>query len=64
MNEFYNNIDVYLSMSQSETVHAVVLEAMASGRVVVCTKIGVPLELIEDGINGFFVKERSFNGIE
>ncbi len=64
MNEFYNSIDVYLSMSQSEVIHTVVLEAMATGRVVACTRTGVPLELIEDGVNGFFVNERSMSGID
>ena len=55
MPEFYNNVDVYVCASSSEGFSLSVLEAAASGRPIVSTRVGGSEDLIEDGVNGFLV---------
>jgi glycosyltransferase involved in cell wall biosynthesis len=55
MPAFYNSIDVYVCASSSEGFSLSVLEAAASGRPIVSTRVGGSEELIEDGVNGFLV---------
>lgn len=52
---FYNRIDAYVCASSSEGFSLSVLEAAASGRAVVSTRVGGCEDLIEDGVNGFLV---------
>jgi len=56
---FYKNASVLLSLSRPdewiETFGLTILEAMAFGLPCIVPKIGGPIELIEDGINGFRV---------
>lgn len=62
MPRFYNDIDVYLCASSSEGFSLSVLEASASGRPIISTRVGGSEELIDNGINGFLV-DRSVEAI-
>lgn len=55
MPDFYNTLDVYVCASTSEGFSLSVLEAAASGRPVISTRVGGCEDLIEDGVNGFLV---------
>ena len=55
MPAFYNELDVYVCASSSEGFSLSVLEAAASGRPIVSTRVGGSEDLIEDGVNGFLV---------
>jgi glycosyltransferase involved in cell wall biosynthesis len=55
MPSFYRDLDVYVCASSSEGFSLSVLEAAASGRPIVSTRVGGCEELIEDGVNGFLV---------
>lgn len=52
---FYNGVDAYVCASSSEGFSLSVLEAAASGRPIVSTRVGGSEDLIEDGVNGFLV---------
>ncbi|MFB6199895.1 MAG: glycosyltransferase family 4 protein [Candidatus Nanohaloarchaea archaeon] len=54
MNYLYNSADVFLFPSKYEAASLVILEAMAAGTPIVCSKASKP-ELIENGENGFIV---------
>jgi len=56
MYKFYRNIDYYLVTSSYEGTPNPALEAAACGVPVITTPVGNMPELIEHGINGFFVK--------
>lgn len=56
MPQFLNDCDVYVLASASEGFPLKVLEACACGRPVVTTKVGGCEDLIQDGVNGFFVE--------
>lgn len=58
MNAFYNQGDVFLSLSRSEGSPCTLSEAMACGLVPVITNVGVVPELIIDGENGLVLKEK------
>ncbi|MGD1278303.1 MAG: glycosyltransferase family 4 protein [Tepidisphaeraceae bacterium] len=53
--ELYAQCDVWLCGSRSEGFHLPPLEAMACRCPVVSTKVGGPLDIIEQGRNGFLV---------
>ena len=55
MPKFYHEIDVYVCASASEGFSLSVLEAAASGRPVISTRVGGCEDLIIDGVNGFLV---------
>jgi glycosyltransferase involved in cell wall biosynthesis len=55
MPDFYNEIDVYLCASTSEGFSLSVLEASATGRPVISTRVGGCEDLIVNGQNGFLV---------
>jgi glycosyltransferase involved in cell wall biosynthesis len=52
---FYNKLDAYVCMSQSEGLHNPTLEAGAMGLPVVSTRCGAAEQIIEDGVNGFLI---------
>ena len=52
---FYNQLDAYVCASSSEGFSLSVLEAAASGRPIISTRVGGSEDLIEDGVNGFLV---------
>lgn len=55
MPRFYHTLDVFALPSMTEGLPLTVLEAMASGVPVVCTKVGGIPEALRDGIDGFLV---------
>ena len=62
MPSFYRRIDIYVCASASEGFSLSVLEAAASGRPVISTRVGGCEDLIIDGVNGFLV-DRDVNAI-
>ncbi|UCE91528.1 MAG: glycosyltransferase family 4 protein [Methanobacteriota archaeon] len=53
------SITVLVIPSQSEGLPTIALQAMASGAIVLATKTGGLNDLIIDGVNGFFIANRS-----
>ena len=53
--DIYASCDVWLCGSWSEGFHLPPLEAMACRTPVVSTRVGGPLDIIEDGVNGYLV---------
>ena len=53
--ELYAKCDVWMCGSNVEGFHLPPIEAMACRCPVVSTKVGGPLDIIEDGVNGFLV---------
>jgi len=58
----YAECDAWLSTSRSEGFNLPPLEAMGSGCPAVCAKTGRPLEIIENGVNGYLVDEGDVEG--
>jgi glycosyltransferase involved in cell wall biosynthesis len=54
--ELYAQCDAWMCGSNREGFHLPPLEAMACRCPVVSTKVGGPLDIIEDGVNGFLVE--------
>ena len=59
MAEFYRNIDVFVVASRHEGEPLTLIEAMASGCFPVCVDVGIVPELIEHGVTGYVVTERT-----
>jgi glycosyltransferase involved in cell wall biosynthesis len=53
--DYYAAADVFVFPSRYEAFSLVTLEASASGLPIICMRINGTEELIEDGVNGFFV---------
>ena len=51
----FSAIDVFVHSSLAESFGMVIVEAMAMGKPVICTDVGIAREIIEDGVNGFLV---------
>ena len=62
MREFYDNIDVYICASRTEGTPNPCLEAAACGLPLLTTYVGNMPELIENGVNGLFIK-RDINDV-
>ena len=60
--DIYRRCDAWLSTSRTEGFNLPPIEAMASGCPAVCSKTGRPLEIIEDGINGYLVNSGDVAG--
>ncbi|QXE92331.1 polysaccharide pyruvyl transferase family protein [Geomonas subterranea] len=59
MNRFYNKLDVLAVCSRHEGEPLPLLEAMAAGCFPVCTDVGIVPELVQHGVNGLIVSERT-----
>jgi glycosyltransferase involved in cell wall biosynthesis len=55
LRDIYARCDVWLCGSRAEGFHLPPLEAMACRTPVVSTRVGGPMDIIDDGINGFIV---------
>lgn len=55
----YESADVFVVSSFMEGVPVVLMEAMAKEVTVVCTQVGGASELVEHGVNGWFVRPAS-----
>mgnify|MGYP000660480555 CR=1 FL=1 len=53
--DLYARCDVWLCGSRSEGFHLPPLEAMACRCPVVSTRVGGPMDIVEDGVNGYLV---------
>lgn len=59
MESYYSGLDLYLNTSVHEGIPMTILEAMAHGLPVVAPKVGGIPEIVEDGVEGFLVDERT-----
>lgn len=57
------NSDVFVLPSIIEGFGQVILEAMSSGLVIICTKFSAGPDIIEDGIDGFVIDPRNIDEI-
>lgn len=61
--ELYAECDLWVCGSRREGFHLPPLEAMACRCPVVSTKVGGPLDIIKDGVNGFLVDIEDYNAL-
>jgi glycosyltransferase involved in cell wall biosynthesis len=59
----YGECDVWLCGSRREGFHLPPLEAMACRCPLVSTRVGGPMDIVEEGINGFLVDVEDWNGL-
>lgn len=60
LTRFYHRADVYVAPSVwDEPLGMVILEAMAAGTPVICTRKGGIMSIVKDGYNGFLVRPRN-----
>jgi len=57
--DFFDNLDIYVLPSRTESFGMVVIEAMARKKIVVATKCGGPEEIISDKKDGFLVENQN-----
>lgn len=58
ISEFYNQADVFVLTSLNEGMSNAMLEALASGLPIITTLTGGAQELVQEGVNGFFIKTK------
>lgn len=63
IHEVMRGLDILILPSYNEPFGLVVLEAMASGAIVIASDSGGPLEIIEHGKDGFFFKTGNVNSL-
>lgn len=57
--DFYTMSDLFLFPSLQEGLPVSVMEAMASGKPVICSRIRGNTDIVEDGVNGFLIDPHS-----
>lgn len=55
MKDYYNGLDYFIVSSNTEGTPNPALEAMSCGIPVITTKVGNMIEIVDHGVNGFFV---------
>ena len=63
LRNIYASCDLWLCGSRSEGFHLPPHEAMACRCPVVSTRVGGPMDMIEDGVNGYLVDVEDVNGL-
>lgn len=63
LRSLYAECDVWLCGSNTEGFHLPPLEAMACRCPVVSTRVGGPLDIIEDGVNGYLVDRKDVGAL-
>jgi glycosyltransferase involved in cell wall biosynthesis len=56
LKKYYRTADIFVYTSLSENFGQTMLEAGAAGLPLICTKVGIAPDLIQEGKNGFIVK--------
>ena len=59
LNRYYNNVDILICLSESETGPQPCFEALACGRIIITTKVGLIRDVIKEGYNGYEVEDRN-----
>ena len=54
----YNDVDIFICLSESETGPQPCLEALACGTVVITTKVGLIQEVVRNDYNGYLINDR------
>ncbi len=54
-----NSFDVFVHTALAESFGMVFIEAFALGKPIISTKVGVAPDIVEDGVNGFLVREKN-----
>lgn len=60
---YYSLMDVFVHPSLRDGMPNAVLEAMACGKTVIATPVGGVPDVLEDGVNGFFVDTNDADGL-
>ena len=63
LRKYYQTSDIFVYTSKWENFGQVILEASAAGLPLICTPVGVALDLITPGETGYFVKINDPNSI-
>jgi len=63
LRELYAGCDVWLCTSRCEGFHLPPMEAMACRCPVVATRVGGPVDMIQDGVNGFLLDVDDVSGL-
>jgi glycosyltransferase involved in cell wall biosynthesis len=63
ISDLYAKCDVWLCGSRIEGFHLPPLEAMACRCPVVSTRVGGPMDIVEDGVNGYLLDVDDINGL-
>lgn len=62
--EQYRNCDLFVAPSRYESFGQIYIEAMASGKPVIGTRVGGIPEVVEDGVNGLLIKNEDAKDLE
>lgn len=62
--EKYANCDIFVAPSRYESFGQIYIEAMASGKPVVGTKVGGIPEVVEDGVNGLLIENENADDLK
>ena len=60
----YKNCDIFVAPSRYESFGQIYIEAMASGKAVIGTRVGGIPEVVEDGVNGLLIKNEDAYDLE
>ncbi|MCQ3937134.1 MAG: hypothetical protein DPW18_08820 [Chloroflexi bacterium] len=60
---YYSLMDVFIHPSLRDGMPNAILEAMACGKPVIAAPVGGALDVIQDGVNGFFVNANDAEGL-
>lgn len=63
-NDLFNNCDIFVAPSRYESFELVILEAMRSGKPVICSNCGGMKEVVTDGSTGYLINPGDSNDLE
>ena len=56
---YFSQCDIYISPSLEEFFGLTIIEAMAFGKPVISTKVGISQQIMQDGVNGYLVDKQN-----